>query len=121
MNVRALKKEKGDEEKKHLLHLHITEEGVELLGPTEGTYSRTASRGQNGDNSMKKMMILMIVTMAIASVGCNGAFPRRWCFRGDACSSCATYETTTTQTGYPAGAFFGANLMDLPGPAGNDN
>ena len=120
MNVLALKKEKGDEEKKHLLHLHITEQDVELFGPTEGTHSRSASRGQSGDNSMKKMMILMIVATAAASVGCNGAWPRRWCFRGDACSTCATYETTTNQTGYPVGAILGTTLMDLPGPAATD-
>lgn len=65
---------------------------------------------------MKKMMILMIVTVAAASVGCNGAWPRRWCFRGDACSNCATYETVTN-TGYPMGTGLGANLSDFPGPA----
>ena len=115
-----VEKRKSDEEKKHLLHLHITEDVVELFGPTEGTHSRTASRGPSGDNSMKKIMILMVVTLAASSIGCNRSWPRRWCFRGDACKSCATYETTTNYSGYPGGTVLGSNLMELPGPAVTD-
>jgi hypothetical protein len=66
---------------------------------------------------MKKIMILMVVTLAASSIGCNSSWPRRWCFRGDACKACATYETTTNYSGYPGGAVLGSNLMELPGPA----
>lgn len=73
---------------------------------------------------MKRIMILMIVTMVASSIGCNSAWPRRWFFRGDACNNCATYETTPTFSGYQPGIVvpsnadvFGPNFPALPGPA----
>ncbi|HJN10733.1 MAG: hypothetical protein QGG09_11315 [Pirellulaceae bacterium] len=73
---------------------------------------------------MKKTMILMIVTVAATSIGCNGAWPRRWCFRGDPCNDCATYETAPNYGGYDAGVVIPnnagvivPNLPALPGPA----
>lgn len=70
---------------------------------------------------MKKIMILTIVTVAASSIGCCQAWPRMSWFRGDACSDCATYETTPNYSGFDAynnGVVVpNSNLPPLPGPA----
>ncbi len=66
---------------------------------------------------MKRLTILAVVAiLAVSAVGCNRSWPRLWCYRGDPCDDCPTYDAPGVYGEY-GGSMVLPGVTEIPGPA----